>query len=319
MMGSGKKALVFGAGGMDGSHMVDLLLEKNYSVVGIGLSESPENISHIRNSSFQYLRCDISNLDCIKKIIHRNPVDEIYNFAGISFDPAASNNSELTFKINRDSAIQMAECSTEVGSKFFQASSSEVFGILCNSELNEETPRNPHSPYSRAKNDVDSYISRKREDGHKLYTGIFFTHESERRNQIFLVRKITSSVAKIKSGEIDSINLGNIKSRRDWGNARNFIDASWRIMQNDPDDYIIATGKTHSVSDVLRISFEHIGMQDWESYIVTSDDLVRPGERNNLWGDTTKIRSKTGWIPDGDFHSLITGIIDFDLANDGTK
>ena len=318
-MENGKTALVFGAGGMDGSHMVDLLIERDYSVIGIGLSKSPGNISHIKDSNFKYLQSDISNLDCIKKIIHRNPADEIYNFAGISFDPAASNNSELTFKINRDSAIQMAECSIEVGSKFFQASSSEVFGILCNSEISENTPRNPHSPYSKAKNDVDSYISVKRDEGHKLYTGIFFTHESERRNPIFLVRKITSSVVKIKRGEINKISLGNTRSRRDWGSARDFMNASWKIMQNDPDDYIIATGKTYSVSDVLQISFNHVGISDWESYISTSDDLIRPGERNNLWGDTTKIRSKIGWSPDADFHSLITGIIDFDLANNGTK
>jgi GDPmannose 4,6-dehydratase len=207
----------------------------------------------------------------------------------------------------------MAECCARRGIKLVQCSSSEIFpnspGIL----INESMDRNPNSAYAIAKHEADEFMEGLRRSGHQMYNAILFSHESERRKPIFLVRKISMGVSRIYSGEKDlKIGLGDPTSRRDWSPARHFTDWIYAMSKYDPDDYILASGISHSVEDVLQIAFREIGIEDWQSYVIINQDLGRPSDRNHVIGDPSKIEQRTGILRNEDFEGLIRSIIQHD-------
>ena len=309
---SRKRVLVTGCFGMDGSHMVDLLLSQGHFVVGS--SYSPKFHHHAGNLNFIFSAHDIRDSVRFEKLVNDFDIEEVYNFAGISYFRDAQNYPDLNYEINRNAVIQMAECCARKGIKFVQCSSSEIFpdspGIL----INESSSRSPSSAYAIAKHEVDEFMEGLRRSGHQMYNAILFSHESERRKPVFLVRKISMGVARIYSGEKDvKIGLGDLTSCRDWSPARHFIDWIYAMTKYDPDVYILASGISHSVEDVLQIAFRGIGIEDWQSYVIINQDLGRPPDRNQVIGDPSKIEQRTGILRNEDFEGLIRSIVEHDI------
>ena len=312
------KALITGVTGQDGSYLAEFLLEKGYKVYGMVRRASTENferINHIRDK-IQLEQADLLDQLSIIELIEKAEPDEIYNLAAQSFVPTSWNQPVLTGEFNALGVTKILEGIRLVNPKikFYQASSSEMFGKVREVPQNEKTPFYPRSPYGVAKV-YGHFITVNYRESYGIFacSGILFNHESPRRGKEFVSRKITDGVTQIKVGLSRKLYLGNLEAKRDWGYAGDYVKAMWLMLQKDKaEDFVIATGINHSVKDLVRIAFEHVGL-DWKKYIKIDPKLVRPAEVDILLGDPSYARKKLGWKPEVKFEDLIKMMVDADL------
>lgn len=312
-----QRALVIGANGMDGSLMCEWLHSKGYEVFGT----YHHKVDRLRTLGLMdkigVLPLDLAEEDTVRRVIMQTSPQEIYNFGGVTFAPDALSRPDYTYKVNCHAMLQVVDLAVAYKIKCFHASSSEVFGNIKDQVCNEKTPRAPHSPYAHAKNRIDAYMSIHREQGALLYTALAFNHECARRGEQFVSRKISKQVVAIARGEGRYIELGNLDARRDWGYAPDFIEAYWGMMQHEPDEYIVSTGETHSVRDMVRVACDAVGIAPYEAYIKIAEQQKRPGERDNLVGDNTKIKKKLGWSPQTSFEEMVRNIVQYEYQTTG--
>jgi len=320
-----KKALITGITGQDGSYLAELLLEKGYEVHGILRRTSTFNRQRIdpiyqnkelNQGRFHLHYGDLADSPSIYKLIEQIAPDEIYNLAAQSHVKVSFENPEYTADIVATGTLRLLEANRQTGvmARFYQASSSEMFGKVRETPQTELTPFHPRSPYGVAKVFAHQITVNYREsyDMHAS-CGILFNHESPRRGENFVTRKITQSVAKIHKGLQDKLVLGNLDAKRDWGYAKEYVEAMWLMLQQDEaDDYVIATNETHSVREFLEIAFTHVG-KDYQDYVETSSAYYRPAEVDLLIGDCTKAKTKLGWQPATTFEGLVKLMVDSDL------
>jgi len=321
-----KKALITGVNGMDGSHLADLLLEKNYIVYGMERRSSAKNrinTAHLeREDNFHFITADMTDQNSLYRALKDSQPDEVYNLAAQSFVGSSWNIPMQTSDVNGLGVLRMLEAIREYEQdtgrkvKFYQASTSEMFGQMVENPSKETTPFYPRSPYGVAKLYAYWMVKNYRESyGMFACNGILFNHESERRGIEFVTRKISNGVAKIKLDLADSIALGNLDAKRDWGYAPDYVEGMWRMMQQDePDDYVLATGKSHSIRDFLEIAFDEAGIENWEDYVVQDPRFFRPAEVEVLRGDATKAEKILGWTPKTTFEQLVRKMVRSDLA-----
>jgi GDPmannose 4,6-dehydratase len=314
-----RRALITGITGQDGSYLAELLLDKGYEVHGMVRRLSSEN--HHRLESFRD-RISIHTGDLLDQrslgdVMRASEPDEIYNLAAMSFVGASWNQPTLTAEFTGLGVTRMLEAMREVcpEARFYQASSSEMFGKVREAPQNELTPFYPRSPYGVAKV-YAHFITVNYRESYGLYacSGILFNHESPRRSLEFVTRKITHTAAAIKLGLANQLALGNLDARRDWGYAPDFVDAMWRMLQRDePDDYVVGTGTHHSVGELVDIAFAHVGLDPAE-YVREDPAFMRPAEVDLLIADPSKAAAELGWEPTVDFEQLVKLMIDADLA-----
>lgn len=316
-----KTALVTGINGQDGSYMADFLLDKGYKVFGMerwAAVRSRDNTRHLENNpNFQFLVGDLSDQNSIVRALKKADPDEIYNFAAQSFVGESWNIPEQTSDITALGVLRMLEAIREYGKpiKFYQASSSEMFGQMVENPAREVTPFYPRSPYGVSKL-YGHWITKNYRESYGMFnvSGLLFNHESERRGLQFVTRKITHGVAKIFLGLADVIELGNLDAGRDWGYAPDYMEAAWLMMQHHtPDDFVIATGKTYTVRDFLQAAFSHVGVYNWEKFVVVNQKYIRPAEVDVLRGDSTKAREVLGWEPKTPFNIWIKKMVLHDI------
>jgi GDPmannose 4,6-dehydratase len=312
----GKRALITGITGQDGSYLAELLLAKKYEVYGLVRHTSTfnlERIAHLKN--IEILEADITDFHSVLGAICDSDPDEVYNLAAQSYVPTSWIQPKYTFKVNAIGTLNILEAMRchEKDIRFYQASSSEMFG---NSPApqSEMTPFNPISPYAISKMAAHDITKMYRNAfGMHCSCGICFNHESPRRGTEFVTKKITATVAAIKDGTMDKLRLGNLEAKRDWGYAGDYVKAMWMMLQQDkPDDYIIATGEMHSVKEFVEVAFDYVGL-DWEKYVEVDEDFKRPNEVNRLCGDARKIQSVLGWTPKVKFDELVTLMVESEL------
>ena len=320
-----KKALVTGINGMDGSHLADFLLEKGYQVYGMERRSSSKNRVNTKHLEGQiiFLTGDLSDQNSLLRCIKESDPDEIYNLGAMSFVGESWNTPETTGDIDALGVLRMLEAIREYGKpiKFYQASTSEMFGKVTEIPQKETTRFYPRSPYGVAKL-YGHWITRNYRESYNIFAcnGILFNHESERRGHEFVTRKITDGVAKIHLGLKDHITLGNLDSRRDWGYAPDYVESMWLMLQHDiPDDYIIATGKIHSIRYFLNKAFECIGIYDWNKYVKQDERFLRPAEVDELVGDFQKAREVLGWSPKVSLEEMIKKMVKNDIKLLGGK
>jgi len=314
-----KRALITGITGMDGSHLADFLLSKGYKVYGMvrrSSSISITNIEHIIDK-IDILHGDMTDQNSLLRCLKDSNPDEVYNLAAQSFVGESWNTPEQTSDVTGLGVLRILESIREFNPKikFYQASSSEMFGRMVENPAKESTPFYPRSPYGVSKL-YGHWITINYRESYSLFacSGILFNHESERRGIEFVTRKITDGVAKIKLGLSEKIYLGNLDARRDWGYAPDYVEAMWLMLQNDtPDDYIVSTGVDYSIRDFLNIAFNHIGINDWSKYVGIDQKFMRPAEVDVLNGDSSKIQSILGWKPKTSFEELVKKMVDSDL------
>jgi GDPmannose 4,6-dehydratase len=314
-----KTALITGITGQDGSYLAEQLLDKGYEVHGMVRRLSSEN--HHRLESFRdrvnLHTGDLLDQRSMSDIIRACKPDEIYNLAAMSFVGASWNQPTLTAEFTGVGVTRLLEAMREARpeARFYQASSSEMFGKVRETPQNELTPFYPRSPYGVAKV-YAHFITVNYRESYGLFacSGILFNHESPRRSLEFVTRKITHTAAAIKLGLADELALGNLEAHRDWGYAPDFVDAMWRMLQQDePDDYVVGTGETHSVGELVDISFNYLGL-DPSRYVREDPKFMRPAEVDLLIADPTKAREQLGWQRSVDFDQLVKLMIDADIA-----
>jgi GDPmannose 4,6-dehydratase len=313
-----KKALITGITGQDGSYLAELLLEKGYTVVGMVRRSSTENferIQHLRNR-IELVQGDLLDQWSLIHILETAQPDEIYNLAAMSFVPTSWSQPTLTGEFTGIGVTRVLDSMRLVCPKarFYQASSSEMFGKVREVPQTEQTPFYPRSPYAVAKV-YGHYITVNYRESYNLFavSGILFNHESPRRGLEFVTRKITDGVVRIKLGLADSLPLGNVDSCRDWGFAGDYVRAMWLMLQQEtPDDFVVATGESHSVREFCEIAFSHVGL-DWSKYVRQDPRFMRPAEVDHLFGDASKARRVLGWKPKVDFTGLIRMMVDADM------
>lgn len=311
------RALITGITGQDGSYLADLLLEKGYEVYGMVRRSSVEKldrIEHIRNR-VKFVQADLLDQLSIISAIRQADPDEVYNLAAMSFVPTSWSQPVLTGEFTAIGVTRMLEAIRLVNKniKFYQASSSEMFGKVRQNPQNENTPFHPRSPYGVAKV-YGHYITVNYRESYGIFaaSGILFNHESPRRGLEFVTKKVTNSVAKIKLGLAESLYLGNLDAKRDWGYAKDYVEAMWLMLQQgSPDDYVISTGESHSVKEWVEASFSCLDL-DWEKYVKMDEKLLRPAEVDLLIGDSTKARDKLGWKPQVNFEGLVKLMVEHD-------
>jgi GDPmannose 4,6-dehydratase len=312
------RALITGITGQDGSYLADLLLEKGYSVVGMvrrSSTESFDRIEHIRDK-IKLVQADLLDQLSIVNIIEEHRPDEVYNLAAQSFVPTSWVQPVLTGEFNALGVTKMLEAIRLVDKniKFYQASSSEMFGKVCEVPQKETTPFYPRSPYGVAKV-YGHWITVNYRESYGIHasSGILFNHESPRRGLEFVTRKITDGAVRIKLGMAAELRLGNINAKRDWGFAGDYVRVMWQMLQQpESDNYVIATGKTHSVETFAKLAFNCLDL-DYKDYIITDPKLVRPAEVDLLVGDCSKAREKLGWEPEVSFEELVKMMVVADL------
>ena len=314
-----KTALITGISGMDGSHLADLLLTKGYKVYGMERRSSGSNNINTKHldSTITILRGDMTDQNSLLRCLKESNPDEVYNLAAQSFVGESWNTPEHTSNVTGLGVLRMLEAIREFNPeiKFYQASSSEMFGRMVENPANENTPFYPRSPYGVAKL-YGHWITKNYRESYDMFacSGILFNHESERRGIEFVTRKISDGVVKIKLGLADHITLGNLDAKRDWGYAPDYVEAMWMMLQQDtPEDYVIATGETYSIKDFLDIAFEHVGISNWKPYIKQDPRFMRPAEVDVLRGDHTKAKLEMEWIPQTNFKELVIKMVDNDL------
>mgnify|MGYP000029442638 CR=1 FL=1 len=313
-----KKALITGITGQDGSYLAEFLLEKGYKVYGIARRVSNPNLNRIMHikDKIDIISADIQDMASVYRAVKQIKPDEIYNLAAMSFVPVSWAAPYSTVDIGGLGVINVLESIRLIDKKikFYQASSSEMFGKVRETPQNENTPFYPRSPYGIAK--VTGHwitINYRESFGIFACSGICFNHESPRRGLEFASRKITYNVAKIKLGYAKELKMGNIHSKRDWGFAGDYVRAMWMILQQKtPEDYVVSTEETHEVREFLDIAFSYVGL-DYRKYVKIDKNLYRPAEVDHLVGDSSKIRKKLGWKPQVSFKQLVHMMVDADL------
>ncbi len=313
-----KAALITGITGQDGSYLAELLLEKGYRVCGMVRRSSTENfqrIEHLRDQ-VQLHQGDLLDQTSIASILDHVRPDEVYNLAAMSFVPTSWQKPVLTAEFTAVGVTRVLDALRQTcpRARFYQASSSEMFGKVRETPQKETTPFHPRSPYGVAKV-YGHYIAVNYRESYNLYTcsGILFNHESPRRGLEFVTRKITHGVARIKLGLASELRLGNLQAKRDWGFAGDYVRAMWLMMQQDePEDYVIGTGETHSVEEFVQIAFEHVGLE-WKRYVVVDPQFYRPAEVDLLLADPSKAQKQLDWQREVSFQQLVTRMVDADL------
>ncbi len=313
-----KKALITGITGQDGSYLAEFLLRKGYEVYGMVRRTSTVRYERIQEfqQELHLVQGDMGDLSSLITAISTVEPDEVYNLAAQSFVPTSWNQPVFTGDITGLGVTRLLDAVRTVNPaiRFYQASSSEMFGKVREVPQTETTPFYPRSPYGVAKV-YGHWITVNYRESYDLFTcsGILFNHESPRRGMEFVTRKATYHTAKIKLGLADEIRIGNLDSKRDWGYAGDYVQAMWLMLQQDePDDYIIATGQTHSVERLLEVAFGHVGL-NWRDYAIQDPRFMRPAEVDLLVGDPTKAHAKLGWEPEVSFEELIGMMVESDL------
>jgi GDPmannose 4,6-dehydratase len=313
-----KRALITGITGQDGSYLADLLLEKGYEVHGTVRRSSVEKFERIQHIRERITLHQMDLLDQLSIITVLEDVEpwEVYNLAAQSFVPTSWNQPLLTGEFTALGVTRMLEGLRTVNPdiRFYQASSSEMFGKVRRSPQDEETPFYPRSPYGVAKV-YGHFITVNYRESYELFaaSGILFNHESPRRGLEFVTRKITDAVARIKLDQQQVLRLGNLDACRDWGFAGDYVEAMWRMLQlEEPEDFVIGTGVMHSVRDVCRVAFEHVGL-DWEAYVMEDPAFLRPAEVEELCADASKAKQQLDWEPVVSFEQLVRMMVDADL------
>lgn len=324
------KALVFGVTGQDGSYISELLLKKGYAVTGVARRVSVDTTCRIRHiiKDIKLAEGDITDQFCVSSIIYTEMPNEIYNLAAQSHVATSFTQPSATWAATAGGCMNILESIRYHNMidqvKYYQAGSSEMFGRNYDTKGNEKyqdenTAFKPQSPYAIAKlaahHLVDSY-----RESYGLFgcSGILFNHESERRGENFVTRKITKWIGEFvrggKSPTHPRLHLGNLDARRDWGHAEDYVDAMWRMLQQDePADYVISTGETHSIREFLDMAFSYVGVNDWSQYVVVDPKFFRPAEVDYLLGISNKAREKLGWAPKTSFESLVKRMVDYDI------
>lgn len=313
-----RTALITGITGQDGSYLAEFLLEKGYKVFGLVRRTSTvnfERIGHLRDR-VEFLSGDLLDQNSLHRALETSQAMEVYNLAAQSFVATSWTQPVLTGEFTALGVTRMLEAIREVNPKirFYQASSSEMFGKVSESPQTERTSFHPRSPYGVAKL-YGHWITVNYRESYGLFacSGILFNHESPRRGIEFVTRKITNAAARIKLGRQKSLMLGNLDARRDWGHARDYVRAMWLMLQQDlPDNYVVATGESHSVREVLDIAFDHLGL-DWRRYVIEDRSLIRPAEVDFLLGDSSKARAVLGWKHEISFQGLIAEMTEADV------
>ena len=317
-----KTALITGVSGQTGSFMADFLLNQGYTVYGMerrSSIKSRQNTQHLLdNPRFHFVVGDLSDQNSLLRCLKTANPDEVYNFAAQSFVGESWNTPEQTSDITGLGALRMLEAIREYGKevKFYQASSSEMFGRMVENPANENTPFYPRSPYGVAKL-YAHWITKNYRESYGMYnvSGILFNHESERRGVEFVTRKITNGVAQIYLGMADKIELGNLEVKRDWGYAPDYVEGAWLMMQQEtPDDYVIATGTTRTIREFLEASFHAAGIYEWEQYVKLNPAYRRPAEVDVLRGNAAKAKDILGWEPRTDFTAWVRRMVAHDIA-----
>jgi GDPmannose 4,6-dehydratase len=314
-----KTAFITGITGQDGSYLAELLLAKGYRVCGMVRRSSTENferIHHLRDRLELY-QSDLLDQTSISHVLAEVQPDEVYNLAAQSFVATSWHQPVLTAEYTAVGVTRMLDAIRQVcpRARFYQASSSEMFGKVLEVPQKETTPFYPRSPYGVAKV-YGHYITLNYRESYGMYacSGILFNHESPRRGLEFVTRKITHHVARIKCGLANELRLGNLQAKRDWGFAGDYVQAMWLMLQQDtPDDYVVGTGETHTVQEFVEIAFDHVGL-DWKRYVVIDPKFVRPAEVDLLLADPSKARTQLGWQRKVSFEQLVTMMVESDLA-----
>lgn len=314
-----KTALITGINGMDGSHLADFLLEKGYKVYGVERRSSSKNRTNTKHLEGKviFLQGDLTDQNSLLRCLKESNPDEVYNLAAQSFVGESWNTPEHTSEVTGLGVLRILEAIREFNPKirFYQASSSEMFGRMVENPANENTPFYPRSPYGVAKL-YGHWITKNYRESYNMFacSGILFNHESEKRGIEFVTRKISDGVARIKLGLANHISLGNLDAKRDWGYAPDYIEAMWLMLQQDtPDDYVIATGETRSIREFLDEAFKFVGVEDWSSYIKVDPRFMRPAEVDVLRGDYSKAQKQLGWTPKTSFTDLVRIMVENDL------
>lgn len=320
-----KRALITGITGQDGSYLVELLLEKGYEVFGIvrrSSSFNTERIDHLYqdphelNTRLRMFYGDLNDSSSLNNILRKTQPDEIYNLGAQSHVRVSFDIPEYTGEVTGLGTVRLLEAIRETGinPKFYQASSSELYGKVWETPQTESTPFYPRSPYACAKA-YAYYITVNYRESYGLFAcnGILFNHESERRGETFITRKVTRAATRIKLGLQDKLFVGNVDAKRDWGYAKDYVEAMWLMLQaEEPDDYVIATGETHSVRELLDEAFGHLDL-DWQKYVEIDPLYYRPAEVDLLLGDSSKAKRVLGWEPKVKFKDLVRLMVEHDL------
>ena len=315
---SQKRALITGITGQDGSYLAELLLEKSYEVFGLVRRSSTvnfERIGHLQDK-IELISGDLLDQKSLVSALQTARPQEVYNLGAQSFVPVSWEQPMLTGEVTGLGVTRLLEairtCDETI--RFYQASTSELFGKAQETPQNEQTAFYPRSPYGVSKL-YAHWITINYRESYGLFacTGILFNHESPRRGREFVTRKITHGVARIKHGLDQELRLGNLDSRRDWGYAGDFVRAMWMMLQqDDPDDYVVATGTSHTIGEFCEVAFAHVGL-DWRQYVVVDERFLRPAEVYTLLGDATKAREELGWEPEVGFEEMVRQMVDWDL------
>ena len=319
-----KRAIITGITGQDGSYLAELLLEQDYEVIGVIRRLSAPNVLRIEHllDRITLRPADLlDQLSLIRVFADVRP-HEVYNLAAMSFVPASWDQPMLTGEFNAQGVTRVLEAIRHVdtGIKLYQASSSEMFGKVREVPQSEVTPFYPRSPYGVSKV-YGHYITVNYRESYNLFacSGILFNHESPRRGLEFVTRKVTDAVARIKLGLQDSLSLGNLDAQRDWGFAGDYVRAMWLMLQQErADDYVIATGESHSVKELVEVAFGHADLE-WEKYVKLDPALIRPAEVDHLIGDASKAKRELKWAPSVDFRGLVQMMVDADLERLGRR
>ncbi|WP_079474789.1 GDP-mannose 4,6-dehydratase [Marinococcus halophilus] len=313
-----KSALITGVTGQDGSYLAEFLLEKGYTVYGLRRRTSTpnfENIEHVRDR-IEWIDGDLTDLSSLITAVQQAQPDEVYNLAAQSFVATSWPQPIATSQITAVGVVNMLEAVRIVkpDARFYQASSSEMFGKVLETPQTEATPFWPRSPYGVAKT-YGHWITVNYRESFDMFAcaGILFNHESPRRGMEFVTRKVTDAAARIKLGLQSELRMGNLDAKRDWGFAGDYVKAMWLMLQSDePDDYVISTGETHTVEELVNIAFQYVGL-NWRDYVVTDPKFVRPAEVDLLLGDCTKAKEKLGWELEVGFRELVEMMVESDL------
>ena len=317
-----KKALITGITGQDGSYLAEFLLEKGYDVHGIVRRvaiEDPERrlwrIKHLQDKIILH-SASLESYASIFKVVDKIKPDECYHLAAQSFVSYSFEDEFSTFGTNIDGTHYVLSALQEIAPncRFYFAASSEMFGNAKITPQDEDTPFYPRSTYGISKL-AGFHLTRNYREAYQLFalSGILFNHESPRRGYEFITRKVTNAVAKIKLGLTDELRIGNLEARRDWGYAGDYVKAMWLMLQQDvPDDYVIASGETHSVKELLEVAFSHVNLK-WNDYVIVDKEFYRPAEIYELRGESSKARKKLGWKPTIPFRNIIRTMVDEDI------
>ena len=313
-----KRALITGITGQDGSYLAELLLSEGYDVYGVVRRASTENyerIEHLRGQ-ITLLQADLLDQSSLVQAIRESNPTELYNLAAQSFVPTSWAQPVLTAEFTAIGVTKVLEAMRAVNPeiRFYQASSSEMYGKVLEVPQSEDTPFYPRSPYGVAKV-YGHYITVNYRESYNLHasSGILFNHESPRRGLEFVTRKVTDGVSRIKLGLATELRMGNLDSQRDWGFAGDYVKAMWLMLQQDtPDDYVVATGETHTVKELVQLAFDRVGL-DWEKYVVIDPRFIRPAEVDLLIGQPAKANKVLGWVPETSFQTLVNMMVDADM------